>query len=81
LLLRNFLNLTSLGFGDLKAARIALKAAGPTLSNRPLGLPALPLPLPLRLQLQVKDGMCWEARYSEAGLIRNTPTDFEGRPD
>jgi hypothetical protein len=81
LLLRNFLDLSSLGFGDLKAARIALKAAGPTLSNRPLGLPALPLPLPLRLQLQAKDGMCWEARYSEAGLIRNTPTEFEGRPD
>jgi hypothetical protein len=67
--------------GVLRGSRIVLKAAGPTLSNRPLGLPALPLPLPLRVQLQAREGMCWEARYSAAGVVENTVTEFQARPD
>jgi hypothetical protein len=69
------------GVGVLQRSQIDLKGSGPTLSNRPLGLPALPLPLPLRAQLQAENGACWEAQYSTSGVIQNTTTLFDARPD
>jgi hypothetical protein len=82
LLLRTlFQRLPNYTRGVLQGSRIVLKAAGPALSNRPLGLPGLPLPLPLRVQLQATEGMCWEGRYSAAGVVENTATEFHARPD
>ncbi len=69
------------GIGFLRESQISLKASGPALSNRPLGIPALPLPLPLRAQFQAEGGQCWEGRYSSAGVIQNTTTVFDGTSD
>jgi outer membrane protein assembly factor BamB len=58
---------------------VRIQGKGANLSNRVLGLPTLPLTLPARVQLQVKDGRCWEARYSTARA--NTGTAFNARSD
>lgn len=58
---------------------VVFKAQGPNLTNRPLGLPSLPLPVPLRVQLQVREGSCWEAVYSTP--TANTATRFVARSD
>jgi hypothetical protein len=53
---------------------------GASLSNRPGGLPALPLPLPIRAQLQVREGgICWEAEYTAA--TANSSQVFRARTD
>jgi hypothetical protein len=44
--------------------QVHVQGKGESLSNRPSGLPPLPLPLPLVAQMQAKDGNCWEATYS-----------------
>ena len=54
-------------------------ATGVNLSDRPGGLPTLPLPLPLRVQLQIREGLCWEADYSAAKA--NTPMQFRANAD
>jgi DNA-binding beta-propeller fold protein YncE len=61
--------------------RLALKVkgVGENLSNRPGGLPAMPLPLPLRVQLQAREGFCWEADYSAAPT--NTQERFRASAD
>ena len=45
---------------------LKVKGVGENLSNRPGGLPAMPLSLPLRVQLQAREGYCWQADYSAA---------------
>jgi hypothetical protein len=69
------------GCATLKDSHITLKGTGALLSNRPGGLPSLPLPLPLRAQLQAEDGMCWDGVYSSAGVTRNTTAVFDGKAD
>jgi hypothetical protein len=59
--------------------RFRVKAAGPLLSGRPYGLPALPLTPPVRAQLQARDGLCWEGVYSAPG--KNTTERFIARSD
>jgi hypothetical protein len=63
----------------LPGAHIVVHGKGSLLSGRPLGLPPLPLPLPLRAQFQVKEGFCWEARFSAASV--NGPTVFRAVSD
>ena len=58
---------------------LTIKGVGANLSNRPLGLPSLPLPLPVRAQLQVANGLCWEATYSSAKV--NTAIRFRAISD
>ena len=56
-----------------------LRGIGEHLSDRPLGLPTLPLNLPVRAQLQMRDGRCWEAVYSTASL--NSSQMFQAEAD
>jgi hypothetical protein len=63
--------------GDNGRAAAMVKGKGPNLV-----MPAdWPLSLPLRVQLQATNGTCWEATYSDAGVIRYTGTAFDGRSD
>ena len=54
--------------GPSGAARFVATGGG-----APLRLPTLPLALPAVVQLQRRDGLCWEATYSESGVVRNDP--------
>ncbi|MEO8604519.1 MAG: hypothetical protein ABI629_18250 [bacterium] len=56
--------------GRAGSARMLLSGRGAKLSERPLGLPPLPLALPLRVQLQSENGTCFEARYAAPGINR-----------
>jgi outer membrane protein assembly factor BamB len=51
---------------------VRVRGAGSNLSNRPFGLPSLPLALPLTVQLQAEDGACWETTYSAAAINSST---------
>ena len=62
-----------------RKGRLRLSGKGELLSNRPFGLPALPLSLPVRVQLQARDGLCWEAQFTEARP--NTTSRFIARVD
>jgi len=61
--------------GDGKALALA--------AGKGANLPAFgqPLPLPLRVQLQAKNGSCWDATYSAAGLKRNDAAQFSATSD
>jgi len=40
-----------------------------------------PLSLPLRAQLWARDGSCWEATYSPAGVRTNVARSFNAKSD
>jgi outer membrane protein assembly factor BamB len=75
--------LTELVDGNQTAGKVRLtfKGKGEHLSDRPLGLPSLPLALPVRLQLEVANGLCWQADFSSAGQSISTATTFRGKSD
>jgi hypothetical protein len=55
-----------------KPSRVSLTGGGPLLSNRPDGLPSLPLPESLLVQLWRGDaGTCVEASYGPEDVLRN----------
>lgn len=55
-------------------AKLALKGRGAHLV-----LPPLPLPVPLRVQLSAGAGVCFEARYAAAGVVRSDTVRFDAR--
>ena len=56
---------------------LTLKAKGD-----PVEMPSLTaLALPLRAQLQSEGGLCLEATYSTAEVVKNTGTEFKGKSD
>jgi polyhydroxybutyrate depolymerase len=59
------------------AAKAIVKGRGANLSNRPAGLPSLPLALPVRVQLHGEHGECWEAAYGPAGVQVNDAARFK----
>jgi outer membrane protein assembly factor BamB len=59
--------------GTGKASRVLWKAKGPA-----LGLGALGLDTPVRAELRSSTGVCWAANY-DAGVIRNTATEFKAK--
>jgi len=66
---------------DLKAgadgkAKVAVKGQGELLT-----VPSLPLEPPFRVQLLGAHGVCWEARYSAAGIRSNVPALLRARSD
>jgi len=63
----------SLRSGPDGTARVAIKGRGAHLSDRPEGLPALPLPVPLRVQLHGSNGLCVETRHTADSVVRNDP--------
>lgn len=63
--------------GEAGRSQISVKGKGESLSNHPFGLPTLPLALPARAQLHIRNGGCWEARYTEDGVKRNDETKFK----
>jgi cysteine-rich repeat protein len=65
--------LTALSWGTGAKASALLKGKGVHLSDRPHGLPALPLPLPLRVQLQAENGLCLETRHDASSVLKNDP--------
>jgi hypothetical protein len=56
--------------------RLMVRARGEHLP----ALPPLPLALPATVRVQSADGPCWEATYTAAGVVINSPTDFKGTP-
>ena len=74
LLLPDGLKLVTLKSGDVGAARALVKGKGPALD-----VPALPVAVPLTAQLVNSDGDCWQATYGASGVVRNDPTQFNGR--
>jgi hypothetical protein len=59
--------------------KIVVKGKGTNLSNRPFGLPTLPLTLPVAVQLRAGNGRRWEAGYGPAGVLANTADRFSGK--
>jgi hypothetical protein len=57
-------------------ARALVKGDGPLLSDRPAGLPTLPLALPLRVQLHAASGACFQTAHSAAGVSQNDASRF-----
>ena len=70
------LSLMRLTAGPDGVAKASAKGKGDKLD-----MPDLPLPLPLRVQLWARDGACWEATYSSAGVTRSDDRVFKARSD
>lgn len=63
--------------GSAGQAKASLKAKGD-----PVPMPALgTLALPLRAQLRTDGGLCLEATFSAAGVVKNGTTEFKGGSD
>ena len=57
-------------------AKMKLKGKGDLLT-----LPVVPPPLPLRVQLQADGGTCWEAIFSNAGVVTSAAGKFIAKSD
>jgi cysteine-rich repeat protein len=69
--------------GEAGRARLTVKGKGVLLPlpGEPPRPPALPLdaPLAVRVQLLADTGTCWEASFSQLGLMLNTASQLKGR--
>jgi len=64
---------------DTGLTSLQMRGGGPNLSNRPFGIPTLPLTLPLRVQLQSRDGQCFETTHST--VVFNSTERFVSKSD
>jgi cysteine-rich repeat protein len=59
--------------GSGGGAKALVKGKGVHLSDRPNGLPTLPLATPLRVQLVGEDGLCLETTHDGSSVLKNDP--------
>src|SRR5262249_56027377 len=65
------ITVTKLTSGPGGKAKAVLEGKGVPLSDRPNGLPALPLATPLRVQLLGNGGLCLETTHDASGVVKN----------
>ena len=74
---------TGMSFTGGAASKNMVKGKGPSLfvgGGIKVTTPP-PYSLPLRVQVRARDGACWEATISAAGVRSNTATRFDAKSD